>query len=249
MGSLFAGGSFTTAGGKEANGLALWTGPLGEAPRVSATVLLEGPYAGSGLMSTALNSHLPTTQPFGGPVWSYPGGESVTSIPPNAVDWLLMELRSDSTAESVFNRQAVLLLDDGSIVDVDGATPAFWGVPDDSAWVVIHNRNHLPVMTHEKIESLGGVWTHDFTTALNTAYSATGPPMKQLSGGLYGLFAGDANADGFVQALDFNRYLTQTTAGATGYRKGDFNLDGQVQALDFNLYIANTVVGASSQVP
>jgi hypothetical protein len=63
------------------------------------------------------------------------------------------------------------------------------------------------------------------------------------------MFAADANADGDVQALDFNAYIAQTTSGATGYQTADFNLDGSVQALDFNVYLLNTLRGASSQVP
>ena len=75
--------------------------------------------------------------------------------------------------------------------------------------------------------------------------------MKELPGGdpPYAMFAADANADGFVQSLDFNVYAAQTAAGASGYQSGDFNLDGNVQALDFNLYIVNTLSGASTQVP
>jgi hypothetical protein len=249
VGSLWVGGEFTRAGRKLASSIAKWDGPMGDAPEVSMSVLLEGPYTGSGQMSAALNPQLPANQPFDSPRWHYFGTESVSGMPASAVDWLLMELRSDSTAASMFGRQAILLLDDGSIVDTAGAAPSFWGVPDDSVWVVLHSRNHLPIMTHEKIKIVDGVWAHDFRPAANTAYSRSSAPMKQLSDGPYGMFAGDANADGFVQALDFNAYLAQTMAGASGYQTADFNLDGDVQALDFNLYLANTLLGATSQVP
>jgi hypothetical protein len=252
VGSLWVGGSFDEAGGKPSKNIAKWTGPMGAAPAVAANAFLEGPYAGSGAMSTALNPHLPLEQPFGGAPWFYSGDEAVDAMPANVVDWLLMELRSAPTAGSTFDRQAVLLLDDGSVVTTDagdGSLPRFWGVPYDSTWVVLHARNHLSIMTDQKIKHSGGLWTHNFTTAMGTAFTDGGPPMKQLSDGPYGMFASDANADGDIQALDFNAYVTQTAAGASGYQSADFNLDGQVQALDFNLYLTNTLAGAGSQVP
>ena len=89
---------------------------------------------------------------------------------------------------------------------------------------------------------------YDFTLDEAFAYRDNAVEF-QSSGSRYAMWAGDANADGNVQALDFNEYLGQTLSGATGYRSGDLNMDGNVQALDFNLYLANTLAGASSQVP
>jgi hypothetical protein len=73
--------------------------------------------------------------------------------------------------------------------------------------------------------------------------------MKDLGDGNFGMFACDANADGFVTAPDFNLWNVATTSGATGYEQADCNMDGFVTAPDFNLWNANTTAGASSQVP
>jgi hypothetical protein len=226
-----------------------WTVVVSRGVTFDVKVYLEGPYSGGGQMSASPGAHVPLAQPFNVPPWSYPGGESFVTLPDNAVDWLLMELRSDSTAESTIEQQAVLLRGDGSVVDTAGMSPGFGGVTDDSVYVTLRSRNHLPAMTPEKVKIIDGVWTHDFTVSANAAFSGDGPGLKELFDGPFALFAGDANADGVVQSLDFNIYISRAASGATGYQTADFNLDGQVQALDFNLYLANTLLGASSQVP
>jgi hypothetical protein len=112
-------------------------------------------------------------------------------------------------------------------------------------------------MTASATMFVEGVTDWDFTSGTSRAYAVaavrpctteTGP-MKVLPDGKTALFAGDANVDAQIQALDFNAFLASTVSGVTGYEQADFNLDGEVQALDFNLYLANTLVGASSQVP
>jgi hypothetical protein len=65
----------------------------------------------------------------------------------------------------------------------------------------------------------------------------------------FGLFAGNAEADDVIDLDDLDWYITATVNGMEGYRFADFNLNGFVEALDFNLYISNTLAGASSQVP
>jgi hypothetical protein len=209
-------------------------------------VFLEGPYVPGGTLRTDVTSDLPVDQPFSEAPWNYAGSESVSPMPANVVDWLLVEYRSGTSAATVVAQEAVLLLDDGTVVDTSGTHPP--QIPTagvDSVYVVVRHRNHLDVMSAEKV-AVTGVSTLDFTTSA-TAFGASA--QKNVEGVTYALFAADANADGDVQALDFNAYLAQTTSGAIGYQSGDFNMDGVVQALDFNLYLANTLSGASSQVP
>ena len=65
----------------------------------------------------------------------------------------------------------------------------------------------------------------------------------------FGMFAGNAAPDGVIDGNDLDWYITATVNGVEGYPFADFNLNGFVEALDFNLYISNTLAGASSQVP
>ena len=70
-------------------------------------------------------------------------------------------------------------------------------------------------------------------------------------------FAGDANLDGVVNALDFNLLASNFGSGADqSWYQGDFNYDGGVTTLDFtalaqnfNQVLASPAVGLSSVVP
>jgi hypothetical protein len=249
IGSLWVGGNFTSAGEKASYSIGKWN--TGERRiTIDVTALLEGAYIGSGQMSSTLDAAIPTSQPFSRDPWFYSSSESVSEFPADAVDWLLMELRADSTAGSTLAKQAVLLLADGSVVDTSGINPpGFDAISADSVYIVLRHRNHLDVMSPDRIEIQAGVASHDFSSSLVAAFSRGTPPLQDLSDGSFGLFAADADGSGFVLPLDFDAYIAQTTTGVSGYQSGDFNLDGTVDALDFNLYLANAAAGAESQVP
>jgi hypothetical protein len=225
---------------------------------LEATLMLEGPYAGSGTMNAEAGhvSAIPLSQPFDTSAYSgtplyHDGSESVTSLPAGAIDWVLLELRTDSTAASKEEAltQAAFLKDDGSIQSLDGADPVFMNPDTLDYYVVVRTRNHGSLMTASPVDfSTGhGVW--DFTPSMTGAFWYGADPMKMLAVGEYGMFACDINPDGQIIASDFNQWLTATKAGETGFRQEDCNLDGQVNAADFNLWLANTKTAAGSQVP
>jgi hypothetical protein len=113
-------------------------------------------------------------------------------------------------------------------------------------YVVVCHRNHLCAMSDSPV-SFAPSGFFDFTGG--NAYTTGPAPTKHLGGGVYGLHAGDANADEHVQALDFESDTRGAKAGLWGYEGSDFNLDGVVDVTDLGQYIANTVVGATSGVP
>ncbi len=92
-------------------------------------VMLEGPYnTGLQQMQNQLNlaGYVPLSQPYNVSPWNYTGTESVTSIPNSGiVDWVLIEFRdaataSNATPATIFDRRAAFLLQDGTVVDLDG---------------------------------------------------------------------------------------------------------------------------------
>jgi hypothetical protein len=218
---------------------------------VDVEAFLQGPYAGSYQMAAELGEALPITQPYNVDPWGYPGSESVPAdffdTHPDIVDWVYLQLRSDPT--TIVAEAAALLRNDGHVVSyADGLSPVEMDVPPGWYNVVLYHRNHLGVMSQASVDMTGVVGSYDFS--LPGAAIGDEPVVDLGDGsGPLGLWAADANADGAVQALDFNEYINQTTTGAVGYRSADFNLDGAVQALDFNLYLASTLTGARSQVP
>ncbi|HNI43322.1 MAG TPA: PKD domain-containing protein, partial [Chitinophagales bacterium] len=67
------------------------------------------------LMTNNYSNTLPTQQPFNTAPWNYNGSENGT-IPANAVDWMLLELRN--ATNQVVGRKAVLLLSNGYLQEV-----------------------------------------------------------------------------------------------------------------------------------
>jgi pimeloyl-ACP methyl ester carboxylesterase len=213
----------------------------------ASRIFLEGPFAGFGTMSTSLNPMLPVSQPYDSLPWSYAGLDSVVSMPSDIVDWVLVELRSDSTGGSSVDTMAALLNEDGYLEGTDGSDSLrFHTVAPGHYYAVIRHRNHLPVMSSSRVDLASGAGGWDFTTG--SAFGS-GPPMHLLSNGSYGMYACDIDRNGQITASDFNDWLVSTKAVETGYLFTDCNLDGQVTAADFNLWLVNTKAVATSQVP
>ena len=220
------------------------------------TVILEGPYNGTD-MNTDLNTLglIPLTQPFdSNPAaqWYYTGTESVGAIPANVVDWVLVQLRdaadaASATASSVVAQQAAFLLNDGSIVGLDGTSNlSFTGTGYSMGlFPAVFQRNHLGIVSSAKMVRTGGVYTYDFTAA-GSAYGDTQAGEKNLGGGVYGMFAGDASGDGKTNEDDLP--LWRNDAGKQDYLPADFNMDSQANNTDKNDFLVPNN-GKESQLP
>lgn len=218
--------------------------------------ILEGPYNGTN-MNTVLNTLglIPLNQPFDSKAsadWYYEGIESVASIPPNVVDWVLVQLRdaddpATADAGSIVAKQAAFLLNDGSVVDLDGISNlTILAISyDEGLFPVIYQRNHLGVLSSDMMSRSGGVYTWDFSVA-GSAYSNTNPGEKHLSGEIYGMYSGDVSGGGKVNITDFDWW--DNFAGESGYLFGDLNLDGQSDNIDKNDYIFINL-NTNSQIP
>jgi PKD repeat protein len=219
---------------------------------VDIKVMLEGPFNGSG-MNTALpgSTGFPMSQPYTGSPWNYPGTENVVVIPPDAVDWILLELRDANDAASANSatriaRQAAFLLSDGSVVAIDGISNLQFIYPiTQQLFAIIWHRNHLGVLSAFPLMKLGNIYSYDFTTGGGQAFGIDS--QANLGGGIYGMISGDANADGFVNDID-KAASWQLESGLSGYLPSDLNLDGQSGNQDKNdKWLPNT--GKGIQVP
>ena len=212
---------------------------------------LEGPYSETS-MNTNLNSggYLPFSQPYNQAPWNYAGSESVVSIPsPDIVDWVLIELRQTtgdaSTAKfyKMVDQMAAFLLDDGSIVGLDGNSPLEFTYPiTQNLFVVVWHRNHLGIMSANAVTHTGGNYTFDYSASLSNIYGGT-KSCKQLSTGVWGMISGDGSSNGNINNPDKNdKWFIQS--GSTGYLTGDFNMDGTVDDTDINdFWIPNAGMG------
>ena len=104
-------------------------------------------------------------------------------------------------------------------------------------------------MTSVPVSLNPGSVLYDFTLSQAQAYNSSYNPMKALTGGIFGLYAGDANSDGSIDAVDINLFWRPNNGTIFNYSKtSDFNLDGSIDALDINLFWRQNN-GKSSLVP
>ena len=138
-------------------------------------VFLEGPYSGSGLMTTTLNTNnlipLSSNKAYPTAVYGYYTVSNLTSIPnSDIVDWVLVELRTGTGSETKVAERAVFLKSDGTIVDIDGTSPVtFTGLSAGNYYVVVRHRNHLAIMTASAIPLSSSSSLYDFTTSQSQA--------------------------------------------------------------------------------
>ncbi len=204
--------------------------------RVSMTAFLQGPYeTTTGTMHTLLNQqhYLPMTDP-------YLNSVTVSSVTSAVVDWVLVELRRADTPAVVVARKAALMRSDGILLDPDGQTVVkFFNVAEGAYYIVIRHRNHLAIMsTSAVVLSENAIASLEFTSSSSAAYQQFMPPLIQLSVGVYGMVAGDAFADGIINARD--RVSVRNASGSVGYDASDVNLDGVVDATDRTIVRNNT---------
>jgi hypothetical protein len=198
-------------------------------------VLLQGAYQGSGTMNTALNSShfipLNSESAYPSAIYGYTA-RSVNSIPDtNIVDWILVELRTGTTADTKILTKAGFLKRDGSIVDLDGISLlSFQEVTAGNYYIVVRHRNHFPVMSASQVGLNSGSTLYNFTTAPTQAFGTD--PMAMLPGGVYGMIAGDGNSDGNIDYASDLLIQWLPNFGFNGYYPADYNLDGVVEYND-----------------
>ena len=215
---------------------------------------LQGSYTPSGMMTT-LNSQglLPLSQPFNFPPINYNGTESVSSIPnTNVVDWILIELRDAANAQSatvntVVERKAAFILNNGQIVDLDGTSfVPFTQTINQQLFLVLRHRSHLGIMSSFPLSANNNIYQYDFTSGIGKAYGGVNS-QKQLAPGVWGMIGGDGYLDGVINNVD--KTLTwKPDSGEKGYNPGDFNLNGNINNQDKNL-IWITNFGKVSYIP
>lgn len=107
---------------------------------ISLKVFLEGPFNG---VNNDMNDLLdiPLTSPYSEDI------QTVSQIPNNVVDWVLVELRDKNESSIIIASKSAFVLDSGSVVDLDGVSDVTIYAPEDNYYIAIKHRNHLSVMS------------------------------------------------------------------------------------------------------
>jgi poly-gamma-glutamate capsule biosynthesis protein CapA/YwtB (metallophosphatase superfamily) len=219
---------------------------------VDLKVFLEGPFNGTDMdTDLAGMDDFPLNQPYNENPWNYQSNESATTIPADVVDWVLVELRdatdaATATAATRIARQAAFLMSDGNIRFLDGTSiQQFENLTiQHSLFAVIYHRNHLASMSANPIIESAGIYTYDFTNGEGQAYNNG---QKEIALGIWGMFAGDADASGLIEEADKTSVWDLLT-GKSGYWNSDLNMDSQSNNKDKNDYWLPNL-GEEGQVP
>lgn len=212
--------------------------------KVSPKVIFEGAYnPGAGTMNDHLRAAnlVPFSQPYNNmPGFTHVNGggteqttAAVLAVTGNdaIVDWVFLQLRDKNNASNVVATRAALVQRDGDIVDVDGVSPVNFNVAPDNYFVSVRQRNHLGVMK-ATVSALSATTTNiDFTASGTPVYGTNA--RKDLGGGKLGLWAGDLNGSGSVDAADRSKAWNERNQ--SGYLQSDGTMDGVTSAADRSL--------------
>jgi len=200
--------------------------------RVTGKVILEGFYN-----ATAKNMHqqlveqnlLSKQNPYKASPWNNDGVVSIETIPTNAVDWVLIMSRS---IEGTILGQAVGFINTtGELMDIHGKA----GIALENAngqHLSIHHRGHMAVMTAVPYQSGANI---DFTAS---AKSVLGNGQLKSIGGTFVLHAGDYDANGVINNMDYNHWVSKSSK-INLYVPADGDGNGVINNKDYNLWIAN----------
>jgi hypothetical protein len=201
----------------------------------------------------------PVGQPYSDPPWNYNGtegdaynyitvGNGKANYDADAVDWVLVSLRTSTLAISTFCTQAAWLMKDGTVTFPAGCNCTL--TAGQEIYIVIEHRNHLPIMTPNTVSVTNAGVSFDFRSQ-QSYVNFTGNGQKGLAVGVFGMFTANGDqssapgAQNDINANDESIWTSNNSNGDT-YNLGDFNMTGDINANDESFWLENT--GKSSDV-
>ncbi|MFK7925580.1 MAG: SdrD B-like domain-containing protein, partial [Bacteroidia bacterium] len=214
--------------------------------RLVTKVMMEGAFdQATGEMEASLANQnlIPLNQPYNAAPWNYSGTESLSAIPTQMIDWILLELRSAADSTQILARQAVWLDKAGYLheVNANGGYPELEIDPAiDQVFLVVHHRNHLGLMSANSLDLIGQSFLIDLSS--DPSKILTNPQFNdagyvEITPGVYGLISGDISGNGYINATDLQQAIIQYFNG--GYLSPDPTLNGLINATDLQQVINN----------
>ena len=115
-----------------------------------------------------------------------------------------------------------------------------------SYYLVVKHRNSLEIWSADPI-LISNNNVYDFSTASNKAFASN---QMEVEPGVFAMYTGDLNHDGFVDSFDFPVLDADIFNGVGGvYANSDLNGDGFADSFDFPILDLNSFLGASVMTP
>ncbi len=174
---------------------------------LSLTAFFEGLYLGSSTMTSA---------PYNGDFTS----------PASIADTITVELHiANGTFDLAYSVTDTISVNGTASISLPGAAVGNY------YYIVLKHRNSLETWSADSV-LISSSLSYDFSTAATQAY---GSNMVDLGSGVFGIYAGDINQDGFIDGNDFTDVDNDNSNFASGYLYTDTNGDGFVDGNDFTL--------------
>jgi len=162
-------------------------------------------------------------------------------------DIIQVELRKPSSLEVVSYTTNAMLNTNGT-VRCNFPTSALVG----DYYIVVKHRSCLPLWSANPI-SFTIYSEYNFIQNVSNAYGIVSPPvLNQVAPGVFALFSGELNDDGYIDGMDYVTFETDLYSSAYGdlfLLDGDFNGDSYVDATDYSKFDYNSQLGLYYQRP
>ncbi len=181
---------------------------------LNLTAFLEGYYSGSSTMVSALANS---------------GVNGATGLD---ADSITLELRDSLDPTIIVDAATSVIKTDGTIsVTFNQASSG------SSYWIVFKHRSSIQTWSSAPVIATAST-SYDFSTSSSQAY---GDNMTEVEPGIWAIFTGDMNQDGFVDNFDYDLFNYDNLNFAIGYYNTDLNGDGFVDNFDFDLFNSNNL--------
>ena len=195
-------------------------------------------------------SPTPAGHPYSSPPWNYEGTEwnTISDYVEDRVDWILVSLRTEIADSTEIYCTAAQLRNDGTVIFYE---PVLNLDPmPDSVYVVIEHRNHMAVMSPQKVPLIDGRIVYDFTKQ-DSYKKDTSVGQIEIRDGVWAMYAGDSAQENDFPFYDINgddKAIWSMDNGIFGkYSPADYNLDGETNGADKAIWVENN--GISNRVP
>ncbi len=163
----------------------------------------------------------------------YIGASSMTSAPFNADNSLPTSIADSITVELHEDLSGLYNTDYSVVTTIDVNGEAQIDLPGSAIgndyYIVIKHRNSIETWSAAAV-TIGSTTNYDFSSAATQAYGAN---MVDDGNGVYMIYSGDINQDGFIDGNDFIDVDNDNANFAFGYLYTDANGDAFVDGNDF----------------